>query len=63
MFTDYGRSDEGGHTLEEKEQTESVGELVRPQEVSQDQGGQEDIGSAEQFSINIVVLGIFRGVL
>ena len=46
MFTDYGRSDEGGHTLEQKEKPEGVGELVRPQEVGQDEGGEQDVGGA-----------------
>ena len=52
---DWG-PDEGGHTLEEKEETECVGELVRPQQVSQHQGRQQDIGSA-RVNISQVVGG------
>ena len=40
-------TNEGGDTLEQQEETECIGKLVRPQQISQDQCCQEDIGSAE----------------
>ena len=43
----YRGTNEGGDTLEEQEKTECVGESVRPQQISQHQGGQQDIGGAE----------------
>ena len=46
VHTNYRRTDEGSDSLEEEQETKSVGELVRPKEVSQHQGGQENVGGA-----------------
>ena len=40
-------TNEGGDTLEQQEETECIGKLVRPQQISQDQCCQEDISSTE----------------
>ena len=47
-------TNEGGHTLEQQQKTECVGELVRPEQVSQHQGGQQDVGSAASQSMLLI---------
>ena len=46
LLTNYRRADESSDSLEEEQETKSVGELVRPKEVSQHQGGQENVCGA-----------------
>ena len=45
--THHRGAGKGGHALEEEQQTEGVGELLRSEEISEDQGGQQDVGGAE----------------
>ena len=46
VHTNYRRTDEGSDSLEEEQETKGVCELVGPKEVSQHQGGQENVGGA-----------------
>merc|ERR1719431_433870 len=55
------RSDEGGDALEEKEKAEGVGELVGAEEISEDKGGEEDVGGAgDPVTVNIDELALVR---
>ena len=46
-FTNYRWTGKRGDTLEEKEETEGVSEVLGTKEISQDQRGQQDIGGTE----------------
>lgn len=48
-LTDNRRTYKCSDTLEQKQETKGVSELVCSQEVSQDQGGQENICGAEGY--------------
>ena len=45
-ITNSWGTNQGGHALEEKEQTEGVSELLRSEEISEHEGCQQDVGSA-----------------
>ena len=43
-LTNYRRADKSGDSLKQEEEAKGISELVRSQEISEDQGGQENIG-------------------
>ena len=62
-LTDNRRTYKCSDTLEQKQEAKGVSELVCSQEVSQDQGGQENICGAEGYFVICEVSGKVRGKL
>ena len=46
--THHRGAGKGGHTLEEEQQTEGVGELLGSEQISEDESSQQDVGGTKE---------------